>query len=140
MPEEERLQSRIANKNKAVVFRITIAQFAITLVVTLFLYVLVGFQAAYSALIAGMISTLTTLYIGGRFFFGPDRPAGDRLAAIYMAELIKVLLVAVAFCASFILLDVHFLAFIGAYLATVAVYWMAMVWPAFRVQIKQIRS
>ena len=140
MPEEERLQSRIANKNKAVVFRITIAQFAVTLLITLLLYVLAGFQAAYSAFIAGMISTLTTIYTGGKFFFGPARPARDRLASIYMAELIKVLLVAVAFCASFILLDVHFLAFIGAYLATVAVYWMAMVWPAFGVQIKQIRS
>ena len=130
------MQSRIDKKNKAVVYRITIAQFAVTLLITLVLYVLVGLQAAYSALLAGMISTLTTIYVGGRFFFGPARPVRDRLASIYLAELIKVVFVAVVFCASFLLLKVHFLAFTGAYLATVAVYWLAMVWPVFGVQIK----
>ncbi|MBF8269134.1 MAG: hypothetical protein HW386_843 [Gammaproteobacteria bacterium] len=133
------MQSQIDKKNKAVVLRITIAQFAVTLLITLVLYVLVDFQAAYSGFLAGMISTLATLYIGSRFFFSPVRRAArDRLASIYMAELIKIVFVVVAFCASFLLLKVHFLAFIGAYLATVAVYWLAMIWPAFGVQIKTI--
>lgn len=136
MSEVKRLQSQLDKKNKAVVYRITIAQFAVTLLISLVLYVLFDFRVAYSGLLAGMISTFTTIYIGGRFFFGPARSARDRLASIYMAELIKVIFVVVAFCASFLLLKVHFLAFIGVYLVTVAVYWLALVWPVFGVQIK----
>ena len=138
MPEEFGLQTRKHEKNKAVVYRITIAQFAVTLLITLLLFALVSFRAAYSALLAGLISTLTTIYVGRKFFFGQVGSARQRLAAIYLAELIKILFVTVAFCASFMLIDVQFVAFIGAYLATVLVYWLAMVWPAFGVQVKTI--
>ena len=132
------MQSLKYKKNKAVVFRIAIAQIAVTLLITLVLFVLVGYKAAYSASIAGIISTLSTVYVGRKFFFGAARSARDRLATIYVAELIKILFVSAAICASFLLLDVQFLAFICTYLATVFVYWLAMVWPAFGVQIKTI--
>ena len=138
MSEYTRLPSQIDKKNKAVVYRITFVQFAVTLLITLLLYALVGWQPAYSGLLAGMISTFTTIYTGGKFFFGPARSARDRLLSIYMAELIKIVFVAVAFCASFLLLKLNFLAFIGVYLATVTVYWLAMIWPVFGVQVKTI--
>jgi F0F1-type ATP synthase assembly protein I len=131
------LQSQLANKNKAVVYRITIAQFAVTLLITVILFIVAGLQAAYSALLAGLISTLSTIFVGGRFFFSTTAStARDRLASIYIAELLKIVFVVIAFCAGFLLLDIHFPAFIGAYLATVIVYWLAMIWPVFGVQIK----
>jgi len=136
VPEEFGLQSRKYKKNKAVVYRIAIAQLAVTVFITLVLFVLIGFKAAYSALLAGLISTVTTVYIGRKFFFGGSEPVRERLAAIYIAELIKILFVTVAFCASFLLFDVQFLSFICTYMATVFVYWLAMVWPVFGVQVK----
>ena len=138
MPEDLGLQSLINKKNKAVVFRITIAQITVTLLISLVLFVLVGYKAAYSALIAGIISTLSTVYVGRKFFFGAARSGRDRLATIYVAELIKILFVTAAFCASFLLFKVQFLAFICTYMATVFVYWLAMVWPVFGVQVKTI--
>lgn len=125
-------------KNKAVVYRISIAQLAVTLFITLVLFALVGFRAAYSALIAGLISTFSTVYVGRKFFFGVAKPVRDRLAAVYTAELIKILFITAAFCASFLLLEVQFLSFICTYMATVFVYWLAMVWPVFGVQVKTI--
>lgn len=138
MSEESQLHSQIDKKNRAVVFRITIAQFAVSLLITLVLLVLVSFEAAYSALLAGIISTFATIYVGGKFLFGKARTARERLASLYVAELIKILFVATAFCVIFIFINVHFLSFIGAYLATILVYWLAMVWPVFGVQVKQI--
>lgn len=138
MPAEFGLQSLKDKKNKAVVYRIAIAQLAVTLLITLALFVLIGYKAAYSALLAGLISTVTTVYIGRKFFFGCAASARDRLATIYIAELIKILFVTAAFCASFMLFDVQILSFICTYLATVFVYWLAMVWPVFGVQVKTI--
>lgn len=132
------MQSQIDKKNRAVVFRITIAQIAVSLLITLVLFVLVSFQTAYSALLAGIISTFATIYVGGKFLFGKGRSARERLASLYLAEVIKLLFVTIAFCVVFIFIDVHFLSFISTYLATILVYWLAMVWPVFGVQIKQI--
>lgn len=131
-----RLQSRLDQKNKAVLYRITLAQFAVTMLLALLLYALSGMQAAYSALLAGSISTCATFFTGVKFFFTTARSPRERLARVYTAELLKILFLAVAFSASIMLARVHFPAFIGAYLATVAVYWLAMVWPVFGVQIK----
>jgi len=133
---EARLQSRLDQKNKAVLYRITLAQFAVTMLLALLLYALSGIQAAYSALLAGSISTCATFFAGVKFFFTTARSPQERLATVYTAELLKILFLAVAFGACIMLARVRFLAFIGAYLATVAVYWLAMVWPAFGVQIK----
>ena len=138
MSEEVGLQSLKDKKNKAVVYRIAIAQIVVTLLVILVLFALVGFKAAYSALLAGLISTFSTIYVGRKFFFGTARSVQDRLATIYIAELIKLLFISVAFCASFLLFDVQFLSFICTYMATLFVYWLAMVWPVFGVQVKTI--
>ena len=132
------MQSQKIKKNKAVVYRIVIAQSAVTLFITLVLFGLVGFRAAYSALLAGCISTLSTVYVGRKLFFGAARPARDRLATVYTAELIKILFITAAICASFLLFEVQILAFICTYMATVLVYWLAMVWPVFGVQVKTI--
>jgi F0F1-type ATP synthase assembly protein I len=133
------LQSQLIKKNQAVVYRITIAQTALTAVITLSLYLVVGSRAAYSALIAGGISTFTTLYVGARIFFGAERSVRDRLASIYLAELVKLVFVAIAFIAAIKWMDVHFVPFVGTYLATVAVYWLALIWPVFGVQVKTIK-
>lgn len=138
MPEDLGLQSLKYKKNKAVVYRITIAQFAVTLFITLVLLALVDFKAAYSALLAGLISTFTTIYMGRKFFFGAAGSTRERLASIYMAELIKILFITVAFFASVLVFDVQFLAFVCTYIATLFVYLLAMVWPIFGVQIKTI--
>lgn len=137
MSEEQRLQSHKDKKNRAVVFRITIAQIAVSLLITLILFVLVSYRAAYSALLAGIISTFATIYTGRKFFFGRAGSAREKLASMYLAEVIKIVFLAIAFSASFMFIDIHFLSFICTYLGTLAVYWMAMIWPVFGVQVKQ---
>ena len=136
MPDELQLPNLADEKNKTVLYRIAIAQFAVSLVVTLILWVLFGFRSAYSAFLAGFISTLATLYVGWKFFCGMDRPGRERLASMYITELIKLVFLAAAFCISFIFLDVHFLSFIGAYTATVFIYWLAMIWPVFGARVR----
>lgn len=133
---EAQLQSQLVKKNKAVVIRIAIAQLTVSVLVALLLLVLVSVEAAYSALLAGMISTLATLYTGKRFFSSKAISAQERIMALYVAEFVKLAFVTATFCASFVLIDIHFPAFVGAYLLTLVVYWLAMVWPVFGVQLK----
>ena len=133
---QAQLQNKLDKKNKAVVIRIAIAQFIVSVLVAMLLLVLVGYKAAFSAILAGVISTVATIYTGKRFLSGKVSDARQRLADLYVAEFLKLVLVAAAFCVSFVLFDVHFPAFIGTYLATLGVYGLAMVWPVFGVQLK----
>ena len=138
MSEASQLQSQLHKKNRTVVFRITIAQLAVSLLIALVLLFLVDFKAASSAVLAGLISIFGTIYTGRKFFFGKAGTARERVASIYLSEFIKILFIAVAICTVFLFMEVHFLSFIGTYLATIMVYGLAMVLPGFGVQVKRI--
>lgn len=125
-------------KNRTIVFRITIAQFCVALLIALILLIELSIEAAYSALLAGIISTLTTLYVGRKILFGNAATPRERVVSLYTAQTIKILFVTVAFCAVFIFFNVHFLSFISAYVATILVYGVAMISPVFGVQVKSI--
>ena len=133
---EAQLQSHFDKKNKAIVTRVVLAQLAVSAIASLILLALLDSRAAVSALLGGIISTLASFYTGRRFFTGGAATAQQRLAAMYTAEVLKLVFVAAAFCLSFMLMDVYFPAFIGAYLLTLVVYWLAMVWPVFGVHVK----
>ena len=133
---EAQLQSHFDKKNKAIVTRVVLAQLAVSAIASLILLALLDSRAAVSALLGGIISTLASFYTGRRFFTSRSATAQQRLTAMYTAEVLKLVFVTAAFCLSFMLLDVYFPAFIGAYLLTLVVYWLAMVWPVFGVHVK----
>ncbi len=118
-------------KNKAAAFRIAIAQFVISFLIALLLLLILGVEAAYSAMLGGTISTVATMYMGQRIFSSSYETANQAVTNLYVTETLKILFVTALFCVVFILLDVHFIAFVFTYLATILVYWLALMWPVF---------
>ena len=103
------------------------AQLAVTLVSAGVALVMDGWQAARSAGIGGLISTIASLYFALRVFFPTQ---GDALKAVvrafYVGEAQKLILTAVMFYAAIKWMDVAFLPLILAYMATLLVYWLVL--------------
>jgi ATP synthase protein I len=111
---------------KSVVFM----QLAITLLVVVVSFVFEGFRAAYSALIGGCISSISTLCFATRVFrknANGHSPESDILHAFYVGEVIKFLLTGALLSGALMWSDdiVPF-SLLLSYIAALLAYWLAL--------------
>ena len=112
---------------KQVIRKITAIQLLLTLLVAAAAFVVSGFQAAYSALIGGGISTLVTLYFASKVFsVRIGSPAAKVARAFYVGEVVKLLLTVVLLSGALIWFDVSPLPLLLAYMAALMAYWLAL--------------
>ena len=86
-----------------------------------------GAVAAYSAVLAGGISALSTWYSGRKVFSSRARSTQQFVRNVYLAYFMKLLLVIALFCIVFASVPVNFPVFVITYAATLAVYGWALV-------------
>ncbi|HHW78179.1 MAG TPA: F0F1 ATP synthase assembly protein I [Xanthomonadaceae bacterium] len=112
---------------KQIIRKITAIQLLLTLLVAAAAFVVSGFQAAYSALIGGGISTLVTLYFASKVFsVRIGSPAAKVARAFYVGEVVKLLLTVVLLSGALIWFDVSPLPLLLAYMAALMAYWLAL--------------
>ncbi len=86
-----------------------------------------GNKAAFSVLVGGGISILTSLLYGLRVFIGGDGGSAEEvLKRFYRGETQKLLLTGVLFYAVIKWLDVNFLAVMVGFIASLAAFWIAL--------------
>ena len=107
-------------------YRIAALQIVLALCIGVVLLPALGTVAAISAVIAGGISALSTWYTGSKVFNSRARNAQQFVHNIYLAQVMKLLLLIALFCIVFSSMQVNFVVFIGAYAATLVVYAWAL--------------
>jgi ATP synthase protein I len=86
-----------------------------------------GAWAAFSALTGGLISVLANLYFAWRLLKVKDTAPPVRiLSAFYLGEGIKIAMTVVLFLFAIIVLRVDALYTVFTYMATLPVYWLAL--------------
>lgn len=106
--------------------RIAAAQAGCALVAGAVAWPALGGVAGFSAVLAGVISALSTWYMGRKVFNNRARTAAQRLQNIYLAQLLKMALVIALCCLAFALAPVHFPVFIATYAMTLTLYGAAL--------------
>ena len=110
--------------------RIVLAQLAVTVAATL-LFLLAGPAWALSAAVGGLISTAGSYY-QVRIAFSP-RAQGDAARAaraLYLGEMVKIAVVVALFALALNWLELQFLPTITTFIATLGVFFAALLWDA----------
>ena len=113
--------------NNAIPNRIALIQAVLALCAGAVLLLALGAVAAYSAVLAGGISALSTWYSGRKVFSSRARSTQQFVRNVYLAYFMKLLLVIALFCIVFASVPVNFPVFVITYAATLAVYGWALV-------------
>lgn len=117
---------------KSVAYRIALYQFLLAVVIAVALWAVSGTHTAGSALLGGVISASTTVYMGRKVLSASFADPYQVLSTIYVAEFIKLVFTGTFFCLAFLVFKVHGAAFLGTYLATVLVYAAVLAVPGLR--------
>ena len=129
-PEQLRKPAHSADYYRGSVFKVVAAQLVTVIVITVLLAALYGGRAGYSALVGAIISVFPSFYLATRIFRGDaTAPAEQVLRSIYLGEAIKVLLTAALFVIALMMLDINVLIVGLMYVASVLVYWIALLFP-----------
>ncbi len=108
--------------------RIILIQVAVAVVISLLMLLLLGLTAAVSAFIGGAIGFLTSLIYAMKMLAPPGSDAKKIIRAHYSAEAYKLILAILLFSLVFTQYkDVHALSLFVTYVATLAVYWVALI-------------
>lgn len=110
----------------AVPARVALVQIGLALCAGALLLPAMGPVAAWSALLAGAISALSTWYTGKKVFGSRAKSAQQFVRNLYLAQCMKLLLVIALFCIVFATVPVNFPVFVTTYVATLAVYAWAL--------------
>ena len=113
--------------NNAIPNRIALIQAVLALCAGAVLLPALGVVAAYSAVLAGSISALSTWYSGRKVFSSRAKSTEQFVRNVCLAYFMKLLLVIALFCIVFASLPVNFPVFVITYAATLAVYGWALV-------------
>ena len=113
--------------DNAIPNRIALIQAVLALCAGAVLLPALGAVAAYSAVLAGGISALSTWYSGRKVFSSRARSTQQFVRNVYLAYFMKLLLVIALFCIVFASVPVNFPVFVITYAATLAVYGWALV-------------
>lgn len=110
--------------------RIVLAQLAVTAAATM-LFLLAGPEWALSAAVGGLISTAGSYY-QVRIAFSPRAQGDAALAAraLYLGEGVKIAVVVALFALALTWLELQFLATILTFIATLGVFFAALLWDA----------
>jgi ATP synthase protein I len=116
-----------AAQARRVAFTVVLWQGAVTIVVALISYVIAGRLAAVSALVGGGISTVASVVMAALSFRRASlaSPQGA-LRGLYVGEAAKLVTVVVLFVWVLRTLKVSPPAMIGAFMATLIIYWVAL--------------
>lgn len=110
------------------VTRILLGQALITLLIALVALFVSGVQAGWSAALGGGIGTGATLFMASRALTGSaDDDGRTMLRRFYRAEVLKIGLTVFMFVVAFRSLPLAPVWMLGAYAATYAAYWTAMI-------------
>ena len=110
------------------VTRILLGQALITLLIAVVAYFADGVQAGWSAALGGGIGTGATFFMALRAGIGSAEDDGPAmLRRFYRAEMLKIGLTVFMFVVAFRFLPIAPLWMLGAYAATYAAYWSAMI-------------
>ena len=112
--------------NNAIPNRIALIQAVLALCAGVVLLLALGAVAAYSAVLAGSISALSTWYSGRKVFSSRTKSTEQFVRNVCLAYFMKLLLVIALFCIVFASLPVNFPVFVITYAATLAVYGWAL--------------
>jgi ATP synthase protein I len=109
-------------------FGLVLGQAGVTVIATFIAWMLGGEHAALSALIGGGIATVASLAMAGLVFGGRTAGSAQRaLQAFYVGEAVKVALVIALFVLVLKWVSVQPLALLTSFIATVLVYWIALI-------------
>jgi ATP synthase protein I len=115
------------NRARRLAFAIVAGQIGATLLVAALFLLLAGIRAGCSALAGGGIGSVASLYMAVSFFrAGADADPQRILRGVYVGEFVKLVMTALLFVVVILAFDPAFLPLFAAYLATVFVYWMAL--------------
>jgi ATP synthase protein I len=114
---------------KSTAYRIALAQFVATLLVSLLLYALQGGSAAAAAGAGGGIAVVNNILFAWRVFGGGVVPAQTVLRRMYLAEVIKIFLTAALFLGALIEFKLPFLPLLLGYGVTLVVHWLSLLLP-----------
>ena len=107
--------------------QVVLGQLGMTLLIAALCLLLWGSRPAYSALLGGGISATASLSMAVSFFrHGSGADPQKILRGVYAGEFAKLLLTALLFIVVIALFEVSVLALFGAYVATILVYWVAL--------------
>ena len=114
--------------NMSAVYRIILIQVAVAVVISLLLLVFYGVIAAVSAFVGGAIGFLTSLVYAKKMLAPPGSEAKKIIRAHYSAEAYKLIFTVLLFSLVFTQYkEVYALPLFAAYVATLAVYWVALI-------------
>lgn len=112
---------------KLIIQKITAIQLLLTILIAVISFAFGSFKAAYSALIGGGVSTLTTLYFASKVFsVRIGSPAAKIARAFYIGEVVKLLLTIILLGGAFLWFDIAPLPLLLAYSAALLAYWLAL--------------
>ncbi len=108
--------------------RIILVQVAVAVVITLLMLAFQGVTAAASAFVGGAIGFLTSLIYAKKMLAPPGSEAKKIVRAHYSAEAYKLIFTILLFSLVFTQYkEVHALPLFATYAATLAVYWVALI-------------
>lgn len=115
------------NHSRRIALSVVAGQVAVTFGVALVLAVFGSGRSVYSALVGAGIGILPTYYLALRMFRRTRSMSAEQvLRNIYLGEGIKIAFTIALFVLAMLFLDVEFGVVAAAYLATVAVNWVAV--------------
>jgi len=110
------------------IYRIILVQISVTIVIALLIWILQGKLAAISAFIGGAIGFLTGLIYAKKMFAPKGSDAKKIIRAHYSAEAFKLVFTILLFSLVFTQFkDVRALPLFIGYVATLIVYWAALI-------------
>lgn len=108
--------------------RIIMVQVAVAVVIALLMLVFQGLTAAVSAFVGGAIGFLTSWVYAKKMLAPPGSDAKKIIRAHYSAEAYKLIFTILLFSLVFTRFkEVHALSLFATYAATLAVYWVALI-------------
>lgn len=112
---------------KKTAYKIIAAQILLTLAVAGLLLAVGTAKLAYSALAGGLISVVSGFYLAAKLFSFDQGVAPERiLRAFFVGEAVKVAITVVMFTVIIVALDTEILIVVLTYIATLLVYWFAL--------------
>lgn len=100
----------------SVVTKLSLMQLVFTIIFSVLVAVLWGFPHAGSAFLGGIICVTANLFFAGKLYLSKNIEKPEYiLHRFYRSEVMKLLFTFAMFTLVFVLLDVHFIAFILAY-------------------------
>jgi ATP synthase protein I len=114
--------------DNSAVRRIILIQVAVAVAMALLMLVIYGLTAAVSAFVGGAIGFLTSLVYAKKMLAPPGSEAKKIIRAHYSAEAYKLIFTILLFSLVFTQYkEVHALSLFATYGATLAVYWVALI-------------